>query len=105
MPRRSSVSPPGQSHSYRKRTTPRIMDWKKHFRKTAAAIGLALVICGLISPAPARGQYKETDLVADLTGHAPNVDPLLINPWSMVIDRGLLVVADPGPNEIPGSGG
>jgi len=80
------------------------MIWSKVLKCAGLAM-LAVCLSALVFATSAFAQYKETDLVADLGGHAPNVDPLLINPWGMVFDRGRLVVANPGPNEIPGSGG
>lgn len=53
----------------------------------------------------ARAQYVEHDLVADVASHASNVDPLMIDPWGLVFDRGQFVAAENGKDETPGAGG
>jgi uncharacterized protein (TIGR03118 family) len=41
-----------------------------------------LLVCGL-SPAVVRADYVQTDLIADVSGLAPQMDPDLKNPWGM----------------------
>jgi len=74
--------------------------WKR------VAVSVTAVWLGVsVRIAPAFAQYRVTNLIADQSGPAPNVDPLLIDPWGLVMYHGQFVVADPGAEEIPGGGG
>ena len=49
--------------------------------KTVLAAGVGLVL--LMTLAPARAQYKVTNLVSNQVHHAPTIDPLLANAWGL----------------------
>ena len=49
--------------------------------KTVLAAGVGLVL--LMTSAPARAQYKVTNLVSNQVHHAPTIDPLLANAWGL----------------------
>jgi uncharacterized protein (TIGR03118 family) len=49
--------------------------------RTAVAACLGLLL--LMISAPARAQYRITNLVSNQLGQAPTIDPLLANPWGL----------------------
>ena len=51
----------------------------RHFLRLMFFGGLAV----LVSSSARGGEYVQTNIVSDLTGVAPNVDPNLKNPWGM----------------------
>ncbi len=52
-----------------------------HVRRTAVGVCLGLVL--LMVSAQAEAQYVVTKIVSNQVGQAPNIDPLLANPWGL----------------------
>jgi uncharacterized protein (TIGR03118 family) len=52
------------------------------FCRTTVTACLGLIL--LMVSAPARAQYRLTNLVSNQVGQAPNIDPLLANSWGLV---------------------
>jgi uncharacterized protein (TIGR03118 family) len=66
--------------------------------RIAAVTALAAAVGFSYTPhASADTRFVETDLVSDSTGRAANLDPLLVNPWGILIGpNGQIRVADNG---------
>src|SRR5262245_53196069 len=61
-----------------------------------STVGLSTVLSLCLLPSALAGGYRQANLVSDIPGQAKFVDTDVVNPWGIVVDDELLVVADNG---------
>jgi uncharacterized protein (TIGR03118 family) len=65
--------------------------------QTSLRISLAAVVALILGSNLAIAQYTQTNLVADVKGHAIHTDPVLVNAWGLAFfPHGLFLVANEG---------
>ena len=56
--------------------------------RAIVAVGLVAVLAALVGPAtaaPKANRFDQINVVSDLPGVAPILDPLLVNPWGLAL--------------------